>query len=213
MKLIVGGCSFSSSVNIQLEESWPALVAKQLNCDLLDEAAIAGSNYRIWRKIVNYIVQGDVTKDDILIIQYTEAHRTELYSPIIRTLEHNDQHSPAEPYHDGFIVKNKWGLETTGIGDERKIGLLTRKFSCDEFDYERFRIEHIMFQGYLKSLDFERVYFLRGGNYSLNLTDITQYPIIDCSDTLEHHLPNDTHHMNARGHEIAAKRVLNSIKV
>ena len=56
MKLVVGGCSFSSSFNLRLEESWPALVAKHLNCDLLDESAIAGSNYRIWRKIVNYIV-------------------------------------------------------------------------------------------------------------------------------------------------------------
>jgi hypothetical protein len=213
MKLVVGGCSFSSSFNIRLEESWPALVAKQLNCDLLDEAAIAGSNYRIWRKIVNYIVEGVVTKDDTLIIQYTESHRTELFSPIKRRLEHDDRHSPAESYHDGYILKNKWGLELTGIGDEKKIGIMTRKFSCDQFDYERFSVEHTMFQGYLKSLGFNHVYFLIGGPYTPNINNITQYPIIDCSDTLKYHLTNDIHHMNAVGHKTVTQRILDVLKV
>lgn len=219
VKIAVGGCSFSSAFDIEYHLSWPALVAAQLKCELIDEAAVAGSNYRIWRKIVNHIHTGNITNRDIVIIQYTEPHRTELYSPVQRNANHpsvnsNDQHAQAEPYSDnyGYIVKNKWGLEQNGVGDEKRIGLLTRKFSHDDFDLEQFRVQHLMFEGYLKSLDFKHVYFLRGGNYSPELSDITHYPIIDCTDTLQHHLPDDTWHMNTQGHQVVAKRVLSALK-
>jgi len=213
-KLIVGGCSFSSALGVEQEEKWPALVSARLKTQLIDEAAVAGSNYRIWRKITTHIHTGNVTNRDIVIIQYTEPHRTELYSPIQRTPDHpslvpGDQNAQAEPYRDyGYIVKNKWGLDKNGVGDEKKIGKITMKFSCDEFDFEQFQVQHLMFQGYLKSLRFKHVYFLRGGNYSPELKDITDYPIIDCTDTLQHHLPNDVWHMNKQGHKIVAQRVM-----
>lgn len=219
VKIAVGGCSFSSAFNIEKQFSWTALVSERLNCALIDETATAGSNYRIWRKIVNHIHTGTITNQDIVIIQYTEPHRTELYSPVQRRADHPslepyNQHAQAEPYSDnyGYIVKNKWGLEQNGVGDEKRIGLLTRKFSHDDFDLEQFRVQHLMFEGYLKSLDFKRVYFLRGGNYSPELTGITHYPIIDCTDTLQHHLPDDPWHMNTHGHQVVAKRVLNILK-
>ena len=217
--LVVGGCSFSSPFNIAIQHSWPTIVSTRLKANLIDETATAGSNYRIWRKITTHIHTGLVTNKDAVIIQYIEPHRTEFFSPIQRrdndpSLAPYNQHAQAEPYKEfGYIVKNKWGLDQTGVGNEKIMGKLTMKFSDDEFDLEQFRIQHIMFQGYLKSLRFKRVFFLRGGSYSPEIKDITDYPIIDCTDTLQHHLPNDSCHMNSKGHDIVAQRVLKAFGV
>lgn len=210
VNLFVGGCSFSSPFNLDPSQSWPALVANETGYNLIDESSIAGSNYRIWRKTVTAIENRTISPNDIVIIQYTEPHRSEFYSPLSRNIEFKDRHAAAEEYHNGYIVKNKWGLEITGVGKEKKYGYLSRFFSCDEFDMERFEIEHAMFQGYLQNLGFKRVAFIVS-NYFPAL-EKTLYPVIDCNDVLKHHQPNDTYHLNELGHTMVAQRVLNLIK-
>ena len=78
MKLFVGGCSVSdySQVNYVYGE----LLAKKIDCEYIHEASSCGSNWRIWRKIINHIMSGNLTSNDLLIIQYTTLERKEFWT-------------------------------------------------------------------------------------------------------------------------------------
>lgn len=213
MKLVVGGCSFSSPFNLPQEKSWPSIVANKLSTSLVNEAAMAGSNYRIWRKIVGHVINGTVKPDDYVFIQYTEPHRNEYYAPVTRQPpEFKDQHQLLEEYGTGYIVKNKWGVESHYKQPEANYSKMSHFFSCEEFDQERFLINHTMFEGYLKSLGFNRVYFLKT-KYMTTLKSI--YPVIDCTDALQEqwHLPDDPWHLNEKGHLNVAECVLDFIHI
>lgn len=213
VKVVVGGCSFSSPFNLPQEKSWPSIVAKALSTSLVDEAAMAGSNYRIWRRIVGHVINGNVQPDDYVFIQYTEPHRNEYYTPTTRQPpQFKDQHQFLEEYGTGYIVKNKWGVENHYKQPEANYSKMSHFFSCEEFDHERFLVNHTMFEGYLKSLGFNRVYFLTT-RYVEKLQSI--YPVIDCTDALQEqwHIPDDPWHLNEAGHRNVASRMLDAIRV
>ena len=221
MKLFVGGCSFSSSLKVERDESWPNLVSKKLGITLIDESSVAGSNYRIWRKAMQHIREGTLQPTDTVIIQYTEPHREEIFSPVKRPPDHislseNDsRNAPAEHFgKEGYLIKYKWGLDIgSGIGEEKALARMKYKFSCEAWDLERFKFTHEMFQGFLLSRKFKKVYFMLGGYYSPDLTGLVdpRYKIIDCRYELKNHAAGDPHHLNKMGHQKVAQTVLNLI--
>lgn len=210
--MLVGGCSFSSPFSVPVNCSWPNIVANRLGYELIDEAAMAGSNYRIWRTLVNHIRSGNVKNTDKVIVQYTEPHRTEYYTPTTRTpLMYNDQHQFHERYKDGYIGKMKWGMEQNLKGHEQTYAKLKIFLSCDEWEREMFEINHTMFEGYLRSEGFEHVYFLA----TLYLSTLeSHYPIIDCTNVLKtHSLKGDPWHLSEGGHLKVADKVSKVINI
>ena len=77
-KLFTAGCSVSIRNNCKT--SYPEELAKLLNYELVNCAAGCGSNYRIWRMITKHIIDGNLTSDDLVIIQYTDQIRREFWS-------------------------------------------------------------------------------------------------------------------------------------
>ena len=82
MKLLVAGCSFSDYC--QVKKPYGEILASKLNVEYIHEGAGSGSNWRIWRKVIKYILDGTITPDDLILIQYTERTRNEFCSVLKR---------------------------------------------------------------------------------------------------------------------------------
>lgn len=207
MTLIVGGCSFSSAFQLPREISWPQLLAKQLNTTLIDQARTQGSNWRIWRTLTKHILDGDISSSDTVVVQYTEPHRQEVWSPVAPTDRDPYNH---EPFDGGKLFRFKYGSHMYGVGLEKPLSDLLLKCSNEKYEIERFRVQHNLFCGFLKSQGFDNVYFL-DTVYSpfqdYPETVVAGYPIINGRGLLKDHLPDDPWHLSELGHRRAADLV------
>ena len=100
-KLFAAGCSIST--RCYANTSYPEELAKLLNYELVNCTAGCGSNYRTWRMITKHIMDGNLTSDDLVIIQYTEPTRREFWS---RFPKNNDNYK--DEYDDGSILRFKF---------------------------------------------------------------------------------------------------------
>jgi hypothetical protein len=147
-----------------------------------------------------------------LVVQYTELHRQEVWSPVAPTdLDKYNQ----EPYDGGKLFRFKYGSHMYGVGLEKPLSNLLLKCSNEKYELERFIVHHNMFCGFLHSRGFEKVYFL-DTIYS-PFKDHPHchqgsYPIINGRHLLEQHLPGDTWHLSQEGHRQAAELIYNFIQ-
>jgi hypothetical protein len=79
MKLYVFGCSYSDFLPLN-QTTWGHELARNLNCELVHEGRGAGSNWRMWRRCMHYLLQGEISQQDLVIIQYTGVERREFWS-------------------------------------------------------------------------------------------------------------------------------------
>ena len=101
-KLFTAGCSVS--IRNSCSTSYPEELSKLLDYKLVNCAAGCGSNYRIWRTLTKHIMDGNLTSEDILTIQYTEILRFEFYSKFPRAGEITMEDS----YDDGKLIRYKF---------------------------------------------------------------------------------------------------------
>lgn len=80
MKLIAIGCSFTEGQGLEYHvwESYPHLLAKRLKIEYFNFGSCGESNDYIFRKIFELIRSNTISKDDIIIIQWTHYMRKEL---------------------------------------------------------------------------------------------------------------------------------------
>lgn len=209
MKLVVGGCSFSSAFGIPQDTHYPALLSKMLDVELDDQARIQGSNYRIWRTIGNKVISGEISPSDIIIIQYTEIHRQEFWSPIPPAVEDT---FVEEPYDNGKLFRWKYGADHYARGIEKSFCNTFTRFSNEQFDLERFKLNHYMFCALLNTRGINKVYFVET-KYLDKLPPTNFCTVVDCRHMLDqYHLENDPWHMSTQGHRITANLLLNVIQ-
>lgn len=85
-KLYVSGCSYSDYTGV--DYTWGDYLAEMLQYEYHHHAVGAGNNDRTWRIFTRKIVSGEITSDDLIVIQYTDRFRRELpasaetYEPI-----------------------------------------------------------------------------------------------------------------------------------
>ena len=79
-KICVAGCSVSDYTEVL--NPYGKILADSLNLEYLHEGGGCGSNARIWRRVTNHILNGNLGRNDILIVQYTEVIRTEFWSAL-----------------------------------------------------------------------------------------------------------------------------------
>ena len=157
MKVLVGGCSVSDYTHV--DRVWGEILAEKLKADYIHQGAGCGSNYRMWRKVGQHIMNGDVGKDDIVIMQYTQLHRREYFSPFTKGGEElfgsKGRSVLNEPYPDGNIVpygaiiRYKPNAHTdvlAGESREKKFSKLRDYFSDPFFEEETFQNQNYMFQ-------------------------------------------------------------------
>ena len=204
-RLVVAGCSVSDYTEVN--KVWGEYLAEQLSYEYLHLAAGCGSNYRMWRLLVSHIVDNKITADDTVIVQYTTPERNEFWSSKPNL---GDDHIPS----GGSIVRIKHDTYMQCDGAERKFAKLWSRFINIEFELEKFKVNHMMFQCLMKEYGIKNLYFVQAGNYGracgdLQLLELYKNNNIICNDIfrVETCLPNDLGHFNDAGHKLLAEIV------
>lgn len=211
-RLIVMGCSVSDYTSTA--SVWGEFLSKLLGIEYIHLAASCGSNYRMWRILSSKIISGDITPDDIVMLQYTTIERNEFWSHTAPDKPYNDTKMCIlkEPYNDGCLIKFKFDSYTWNQGNEKKLLKLYENFINEEFEKEKFINNHIAFQCLAKEYNINNLYFIKIGGYCFDdIPMINKYKdnFLKYKDILSKgwHLPNDPHHLNMAGHKELAHRI------
>lgn len=154
--LVVGGCSFSDRYCINdplgkfefVDASYGQILADKINYNYVHYARSCGSNDRIWRLIGNDVMNGKITSEDLVLIQYTEVTRREFV--FLENPKTKDKRIE-EPYsieNDTYIVSFKFNSHD--FYDNKILNQTFKNyedyFVDSQFDYERFELKNLMFQ-------------------------------------------------------------------
>jgi hypothetical protein len=243
MKLVVGGCSISDCFghNPTPAAVYGQIVAKKIGADYVHHAAGAGSNYQIWRKITQMVINGEITdeecipldeeiitKDDIVIIQYTNLSRQEYFSLKIPGASPRDWSESYDREPDGNIIKFK--LDSYNIPDKNKyekkfFELKEKYFTSIKFDEERFEYTHFLFHNLMISKGIKVAYLVSPNlplsNYTWDQTHLFnkngEQHITLLQDNVEYfrHLDDgsiDEYHFGKEGHKYIAMEIEKFIK-
>jgi len=223
MKLFVAGCSFSDYTKV--EKVYGEFLAEKLGCEYVHEGAGAGSNWRIWRTITTHVMSGNLTSDDILVVQYTGREREEFWTDfpqpdtafLPRTID--SLNTIDRCANGGNIIRFKANAGSWQNNPEECDFFKTyeKYFVNIHFENERFRAHNFMFQHMLISNNI-RTIFIRGIRVPLFpdkeiLPEFRPY-VYDMGyeyDPAHNLSPSDTSHLNQLGHEVFAGRLFDHI--
>jgi hypothetical protein len=220
MKVIVGGCSVSDYTGAEVDRVYGEILSERLNAEYIHHGSGCGSNYRMWRKITNLIMNGEISDKDLIIMQYTEVVRDEFWSAEIQTRKENiyDGHGKIklrETEHFGDIVKWKAFLYGVSLEEKQFFRLKEKYFTSIDFDLERFSYHHYMFHNMVTSKNIKVVYIVPTGymgGYSKNKVEhfnkngeIHISNNLHFDDTNSQYLLNDKCHFSQLGHEYVAE--------
>lgn len=217
MKLFVAGCSVSDYTKVS--RVYGEILAEKLGCEYVHEAAGCGSNWRMLRVITHHIMSGNLTPDDLLLVQYTGREREEFWSDAPQPEEAMAPHSLThlcvlDKFHnDGHIIRYKagssvWQCNRTEIDF---FAMYEKHFLNIAFEKERFAAANYMFQHMLVATNI-RTIFVRSIRsdpaISLDemLPEFREIVFIEpSSDRIKYDLSSDDYnHMNQLGHEVFA---------
>lgn len=219
-KLFLAGCSVSDYIVPEIDQVYGKILADQLNYEYIHEAANGASNWRIWRKITEYLMTGNLTPDDILIVQYTEITRDEFctvipYPP--QPVPKSKGELLHEPFNNSTIIRFKVGTSQWQVVPEiRELFKAYEKYFVDvEFDLQRFKQQNFMFQSMLLQHNITKVVFINTHRFNSRLFDtdiiLPQYKpfvFIDKFISTQYDLtPTDGVHMNQAGQNDMACRL------
>ena len=211
-KLFVAGCSVSDYTLV--DEVYGEILAKKLDYDYVHEGAGCGSNWRIWRKIINYIINGELTKNDLLVIQYTTNERREFWAMNERDYI-NGKINIRERYENGGdIIRFKAGSHNWQTIREERIlfKLYEEKFLNPDFENNVFHTQNFMFQNLLKTYNIPVVFFdFCVGQTFIKDLDTKIFKITEIQDDPNFFLENDMFHLNHNGHEYVANKLFEYI--
>ncbi len=216
MKLLVAGCSFSDFC--QVRKPYGEILASKLNIEYIHEGAGSGSNWRIWRKVTKYILDGIITPDDLILIQYTERTRNEFCSVIMR----DDVHFGPSSFDivaitdrfdkDYSVIRYKPGAATWQNTPQERLffSQYEKYFVIPEFADEQFQVHNLMFQSMLARLKMKVIFISSRRNPFMSddkfLPEFLPYVFRDpIYDITPYNLsPNDFSHMSQEGHKVFA---------
>ena len=210
-KLFTAGCSISTRCNAKT--SYPEELAKLLNYELVNFAAGCGSNYRIWRMITKEIMDGNLTSDDLVVIQYTEPTRREFWS---RFPKGNDNYK--DLYDDGSIIRFKFDSYVWQRTKEEIefLKLYEFNFVNDVFETENFAVNNFNFQHMLKNHNI-KVVFVKSTRISVpdffTFDEYKNYFYYDSSneDVTNNQSSKDSGHFSEKGHKLIAENLYKHI--
>lgn len=210
-KLFVAGCSVSDYTKV--DKVYGEYLAEALQYEYVHEAAGCGSNFRMWRRITGHIMNGNLTSDDLLVIQYTGFERREIWSRHLASLFVAPKQVIREPYDDGEITRFKVDSYTW---QNSKSEILVHKMFQNNclnaaFDKEIFDTQHLMFQCLLKEYNIQTI-FLGAYVPELKLMPPFDQNFVGCHEIwLDINNCIDEGHFNDKGHQLVAEKILNKI--
>jgi hypothetical protein len=201
MILAVGGCSFSDYRKGIVP--YGKQVADYFDYSYLHAAACAGSNHRIWRVLSRAIIDGDLSRGDLILLQYTILDRKEVWSPDpVRFYSPNEELDDA--WHPGKIFRlTAHSAEYSQNRHEKKYSDLHNRFTNHKFNREVFETQHAAFRALcdvngIQCININTVYDQSHRITGINLESILQ-------DSL---LRLDSGHMNQSGHNKATTKII-----
>ena len=214
-KLFVAGCSFSDYTKV--DKVYGEFLAEKLGYEYVHEGAGCGSNWRIWRVITNHIMSGNLTPDDLLLIQYTGREREEFWTHFDQPHEaflprSKDHLTVIEPFKNGgHIIRYKARAAEWQRNQEECdfFDMYEKYFKSIHFENERFRTHNFMFQHMLINANINTI-FVRGSRIApLRDNELLPKFLNSCytstDDNPAYNLtPDDSSHLNQRGHEVFA---------
>ena len=151
MKLFVYGCSFSDRFG-GVNHCYGDILSKKLNVEYSHHGvAKCGSNDRIYRQLTNDVLEGDVTSDDLVLIQYTTPMRKEFATWVNPRPTSNVR----ETMNDYHLVRYKDGCHQWHHHEVIKdfLKIYEEYMSITHFDYVNFKLENIRLQTFLAHYD------------------------------------------------------------
>lgn len=203
----VAGCSFSDYL-ANNQTVYGRELSLLIGSLYQHEGAGSGSNWRIWRRISSAVLEGRITAEDLVIIQYTGMERREFWS------HHPHEPKPQwsvsrEPYAEGSLIRYKNQSWTwMDHRDERDfMRLYEQRFLCWQYEQELFRIQHLQFQLLLREYRIPTV-FLDARHTPLRplplIEPFTQWqftePLWFCERRDLDNIPGDQSHFSDQGH-------------
>ena len=222
-KLFVAGCSFSDFTKVS--KVYGQFLAEKLDYEYVHEGAGCGSNWRIWRTITKHVMSGNLTSDDLLIVQYSGREREEFWSALKQpdyvsrpnTIEYL---RIIENFHEGNIIRYKANSHIWQNNKEERdlFELYEKYFVSIDFENERFTTQSYMFQSMLLSKQIPVVFIRSHRIPQLADSDIfaeyLPYVFNEPHKLKEYNLePNDQGHMNQLGHQVFADWLSDHINI
>lgn len=213
-KVLVAGCSVSDYTHV--DKVYGEFLCEKLGYDYIHEGAGCGSNWRIWRVIVNHIINGNLTPNDILIVQYTSYERKEIWSAK-ESISFSGKMSLRDEYKDGGnLIRFKthsYNWQPNEI--ERKfLRLYENNFTNEAYEIEVFKTQHLMFQTLLKEYGITPIFF-NFIHYDLSVIDLfkdTRFNVNEIKRDPSYFLENDMFHFNLEGHKYVGNKLHEFIK-
>jgi hypothetical protein len=209
MKICVAGCSYSDYLPDN-RVVYGELLAKKLGAEYLHEGAGAGSNFRIWRRVIELIMSNTLTPNDLLIVQYTGIERREFWSATPPKEPINTRINNREPYDGGSIIRYKnWAH--TWQEDYPNDQLLFEHYelhhSSTAYSRRLFDVNHFQFQHTLRAMNIPTVFLLSqhtpDGHVDLISPhkEIAYRPDVEwVNDPKNWYAPTDNSHLNDAAH-------------
>jgi len=154
--LYVNGDSFTFGTGVKEQNSWPTLLAKNLNFDLVNEAMPGGSNYRIVRKTLDFL---SVHRPQLVVIAWSSYLRTEFSSQNscpagVNNLDYNGQ--PIIQVQPNY---NKYHKHDIGVVES------FYKTANQEWLMDNYLNQVLLLQSYLKCSKIQHVFVNALDNY------------------------------------------------
>lgn len=216
-KLFVVGCSYSD--NVEEKFTYGKLLSDKLGYEYLHNALGLGSNYRMWRKVTNALIDGSLTANDLLIVQYTTIERQEFWS------DHNRSDAPnhsdvSECYEKGgSIIKFKIDSYSyqKNKTEQDFLEMYQSHFVNIDFEREKFIYNNFLFQNALANLNINTIFI--HNRYNSNFAVIDKYKqlefyepeILRTNPDFLFHPTLDPYHLSMSGHEYLANSLYNHI--
>ena len=227
MKVIVGGCSLSDYTGPTVNRVYGEILANNINAEYVHHGAGCGSNYRIWRVITKMVMNNEIDKDDIVLIQYTNPSREEYWSSGVLPNNRFDDYNKIElreQKYNGDIIR--WKPEAYNWHKANDFEYTFFKFKQDfftstEFDEERFEYNHFLFHNLMVSKNIKVAYIVPDGGmlgaYNAgNIHLFNKNGEIHITDDMTFLYPGeyleDPGHFNQKGHEYVATVLEDFIK-
>jgi hypothetical protein len=211
-KIIAAGCSFSDYLDNNRTVYGQAL-AELLGWQYLHQGAGSGSNWRIWRCLAQMVISGEITDQDIVIVQYTGLERREFWSQR-RSPPPEQGLNVRDPGPEGgdLIRYKAWAWTWMDHSIENKfLKIYEENFVSLEYERSWFVLQHLQFQLLLREYGIRTV-FIDGRHTPRPLSLIPPFeqcrwtePLDFCADSQWDNQPGDNSHLNDAGHQRMAE--------
>lgn len=204
VKIAVGGCSFSD--RRYGVKPYGDQVAEYYGVEYIHEAASAGSNYRIWRTLTAHILNKNLVKGDVIIVQYTLLDRSESWTPVVHD-QSFELEKISEPYDGGTLVRLTPHFDQFAKNRaESQLAYCHNYFSNHKLNLERFWTGHSGFAALCELKGITVRYLNTRYDHENRIEDINGLHLLDNPEWLL-----DNSHMNQLGHDHTAQLVIDSL--